>query len=195
MCSSDLFAMTGSAYPHAIWHRISGLDFGAGPGHPFVYLKLTQIPNTGAWLLYHEYAAEQRLMADHAKAMKDSPFWAPNEWIFSDWSAQERIELRSMGIRCRPAQKDVLMGIDYVRSLLRGFPPAEVPMLYVWHECQFVIGEFGLYRWPTHPDGRIDRSGKPLKVHDHSMDALRYALYSFKHKPRQKYRMKRARGI
>ncbi len=195
MTPERLFSMSGVAYPHAIWQRVSGLDFGAGPGHPFVYLKLAQIPNTGAWLLFHEYAAEQRLMSDHAKAIKSSPFWAPNEWIFSDWSAQERIELQHMRIRCRPATKDVLMGIDYVRSLFRGFPPAEVPMLYIWHECSFVIGEFGLYRWPSHPDGRIDRSGKPLKVNDHSMDALRYALYSFKHKPSRKYRVRRMRGI
>ena len=134
-------------------------------------------------------------MADHAKAIKASPFWSPSEWIFADWSAQERIELKHMGIRCRLAQKDVLMGIDYVQSLFRGFPPAEVPMLYIWHECRFVIEQLGLYRWPTHPDGKINKSGKPLKVDDDGPDALRYSLFSFKHKPHAKYRVKRVRGI
>jgi hypothetical protein len=189
-----LFQMTGVGSPSAYWPRISGLDFGSSPGHPFVYLKLAQLPNN-AWLIFYEYVAEQRLMQDHAKAIKASPFWTRSELCYSDHASQERLELKNKGIRTKPAQKDVLTGLDYVGSLLRGFPPAEEPQLYVWHECSFVIKEFAMYCWPTRPDGVPDRSGKPLKRYDHSMDAIRYALFSFRSRPMRKYRTRKVAGI
>lgn len=189
-----LWELTRFSAPQITWPRISGIDFGSSPGHPFVYVKLCQLPN-GVWLIFHEYVAEQKLLHDHASRIKGSPFWMPNEYCYSDWAGQERIELKNLRVRTRRANKEVSTGIDYVASLLRGFPPREVPMLYVWHECKFVISEFGKYRWPITPDGRPDRTGKPMKRDDHSMDAVRYALYTHKKAPGQKYRTTYIEGI
>src|SRR5436190_1616397 len=183
----QLYEMTGHREVSRFWQKASAIDFGSAPGHPFVYLGGAQLPN-GAWLIFKEYVAEQKLLRDHATAIRSSMHWNGSEQIYSDWDAQDRLELAELGIRTRPAKKEVLTGIDYVGSLLKGFPPKEEPMLYVWEECDITIEEFGDYQWPTRPDGQPDRSGNTLKVNDHCVDSARYLLYSHKTGHRAKYR-------
>jgi len=198
MTPPKLHTLCGFACPELSWHRISGLDFGSSPGHPFVYLKFAQIPNHGAWLLFYEYVAEQKLIKDHATAIKQSPGYLSSEVIYADWDAQDRLELKSHGVRTRAARKgrgSVNMGLDFINSLLRGFPPKEEPMLYVWHECIYTIAEWGKYSWPIRADGRPDRSGNPEKEHDHTSDATRMCLFSDKYKSRRVYRGRRLAGI
>ena len=193
MTPEKLAKITGRSRIPGTWTRVSGVDFGASPGHPFVYAKLGQIPSTGAWVLFFEYVAEQRLMRDHADAIKRSPYWTPNDMIFADTAGkQERMELKNKGIRTKDAVKEVQMGIDFIRMQLAGFPPLFEPMLYVWHECTFAIDEFNAYSWPTRPDGKPDKTGRPLQQDDHVMDAIRYALYSRQHRRHSGYRMRRA---
>lgn len=191
MTPDRLLKMTGHSSPSRFWNRISGLDFGAAPGHPFVYAKLCQFP-TGEWMLFYEYVAEQRLLRDHASTIRNSPFYSSSEIIFADWDCQDRNELKALGVYTKQAKKDVLPGIDYVSSLLSGLPPKEEPLLYVWHECEFALMEFGTYHWPIRPDGKPDRTGNPSKEEDHVMDAVRYALYSNKTGSRPKYRSYKA---
>lgn len=196
MTPTKLFSMFGLAYPSREWRRTHGIDFGASPGHPFAYIKICQLPSGRGWLIYHEYVADQKLMKDHARSIKGTPHWSPNDHNYADTAGkQERIELKKRGIRTKDAIKDVKMGIDHVKELLSGYPPTMEPRLWVWHECEFVLKEFGLYSWPTRPDGKPDKSGVPKKEHDHSMDAIRYALYSLLNKPRRRYRARRMSGI
>jgi hypothetical protein len=182
-----LEALTGLRYPSKYWYRIAGLDFGSAPGHPFVYLKLTQFPS-GQWMIMHEYVGEQRLLKDHASSIRSSPFYMPGEIIYRDWDAQEGLELKQYGVRTRPAVKEVKPGIDYVGTLLAGMPPREDPVLYVWYDCYYTIFEFGAYSWNIKPDGSPDMQGNPKKDNDHCMDALRYALFSHRHSSGPKYR-------
>jgi hypothetical protein len=198
MTPEKLYKMCRFSTPQASWHRISGLDFGSSPGHPFVYLSLCRIPNVNAWMVFYEYVAEQRLIRDHAASIRKNSFYMPGEGIFADWDAQDRLELRALGIHTRPAVKGhgtVEMGIDHVSQLLRGFPPKEEPLLYVWHECMYTIKEFGKYQWQIRADGKPDRNGNPEKENDHAMDALRYALYSYKKVGGQKYFGRNVSGI
>ena len=165
MTPKRLESMTGFAYPQLSWQRISGIDFGSSPGHPFVYVKLTRLPNGGPWLIFYEYHAEQKLLRDHAKSIKNSPYWHRGEAIFADHDSQDRLELASHGVATRPAIKganSVNVGIDQVATLLSGLPPKEEPMLYVWHECTYTIFEFGVYSWPIRADGKPDRDRKSV---------------------------------
>jgi len=192
MTPEKLKKITGHSKVQGSWSRVNGIDFGASPGHPFVFVKFAQIPNTGAWILFYEYVQEQRLMRDHAAAIKASPFWSPNEETYADTAGkQERMELASRGIRTREAIKDVAMGIDHIRSMLAGFPPLFDPILYVWHECTVAIEEFNTYAWPTRADGKPDKSGRPIQANDHVMDSARYAQFSRLHKRVGGYRMRR----
>ena len=93
------------------------------------------------------------------------------------------MELVEYGIKTKRATKgagSVRIGIDYIGSLLSGFPPKEEPMLYVWHECNYTIKEWGRYSWPIRSDGEPDKTGNPEKKNDHTSDATRMALYSWK---------------
>lgn len=190
----ELHVLTGHYEPSPTWNRICGIDFGSGPEHPFVYLKLAQMPN-GAWLLFHEYYQAQRLMRDHAKEIKKSPYYRRHDPIYSDHAGQERLELKHEGIYVKLAdKKERLAGIDYVASLITGFPPEFRPQLYIWHECQKTIEEFSLYRWITGADGKPCREDV-VKVNDHCMDALRYALVTHKKHGAQRYRAWRMDGI
>ncbi|MEM3040405.1 MAG: hypothetical protein QXG97_00075 [Nitrososphaerota archaeon] len=194
MTPDRLLAMTGLSSPSELWYRVCGLDFGHAPGHPFVFLKFCQLPN-GAWLQMYEYVAEQRLLKDHAEAIKSSPFFSRSDIIYADRDAQDVAELRALGISTRPAVKNVLVGIDYIKTLLSGFPPSEEPMLYVWYTCKHTIEEYGRYQWPIYADGRVDRTGLPMKVHDHCMDATRYALFSHKHAFSNRYSARTIVGV
>ena len=173
-----LYELTGSYVIDPTWQRVSGIDFGASPGHPFAYVKLAQVP-TGEWIIFHDYKEEQRLLRDHARAIKESPFYKPNELAYSDWARQERLELQHHGVRTRKADKDVMSGIDYVRELLSGYPPHFKPQLYVMAHCKDTIEEFGMYQFRVGQDGKPIRE-EPLKIWDHLMDSVRYALYTYK---------------
>lgn len=185
MTSEMLYKMTGERKPHPYWQVVSGLDFGFSPGHPTVYTKFCQLP-TGPWLMFYCYSAEQRLLRDHAQAIKNSPFWKYSEAIYADWDAQDRTELKELGIRLQLANKDVEMGIDHIRHLLRGTPPLETPNLYFWvsdvDDFKPVTGaleELGKYAYPVGVDGR-PVSTKPIKMYDNAADSTRYALYTWK---------------
>lgn len=177
----DFFRMTGRHEPSWEWPMISAIDFGSSPGHPFVYSKYVQLPG-GAWVVWWEYVAEQRLLRDHARSIMACPLYSPSELCFADWDAQDRLELAKLGIRTRRAVKgagSVGVGIDYISGLLAGFPPREEPRLYFMDNCRHHIREYGIYQWPTHADGKADKSGRPLQVNDHTCDCDRYGLYSY----------------
>lgn len=196
MTPGRLGKMFGVNYPLPDWYRIAGLDFGASPGHPFVYLKLCFLPN-GAWLVFFEYFREQALLRDHADVIKGSPYYLPGEFIYADWDRQDRMELRALGVRTRPAEKSVIVGLDFVKTLLSGTPFGDEinTQLYVWYECIELITQLGMYSWPMLPGGRIDRSGLPVKQHDDGPDALRYALFSHRRKTGRSYRGRKMTGI
>lgn len=192
---ATLRALAGVEKPLTSWFRIGAIDFGSSPGHPFVYLKIFQIPNVHAWLIYYEYVQEQRLLRDHAQKIKTSPFYLPGELIFADHDAQDRLELAAHGVHTKPAIKDVVVGLDYVGALLQGYPPYFRPALYVWYECQHTIREFNTYSWPVLAGGKIDRTGLPEKKNDHCMDGARYALLSYRDKRAEGYKAHKVTGV
>lgn len=163
----QLRRMTGFEFPQRDWVITSAIDFGSSPGHPFAYIKLARLPSNGAWLIFYEYLMEQDLLRNHAKAIKSSPLYRPGENPFADHDAQDRLELAEYGVRTRPAIKDVDTGIDYVKSLLSGFPPTFTPALYVWYQCVNTIKEFNTYQRKLMADGTIHPTGGVLKENDH----------------------------
>lgn len=191
----QLRRMTGSAYPQPHWTIVSGIDFGSSPGHPFAYVKICQLPSNGAWLLFYEYQKEQDLLRNHAEQIKGSPLFRPGETIYADHDAQDRLELLNYGVHTLPAYKDVETGIDYLRSLLNGYPPHFTPSFYVWHTCKTTIREFGSYQRKLMADGTVDPSGRVQKTNDHNLDAARYAIMTGRGLTRSKYRSYSMPGI
>jgi len=94
------------------------------------------------------------------------------EWLIIDPSAASlRVELADQGVvNAFPANNEVLYGIQTVASVL------DNGRLIVTDRCKGLIGEMSEYAW----DAKATEKGedKPMKINDHSVDALRYAVTS-----------------
>ena len=92
------------------------------------------------------------------------------QWIIIDPSAASlQTQLIVDGVsNIENAENDVTYGIRKVASLL------SQKMLLISSLCHGLIGEISGYSWD--PDAQLKGMDKPLKVADHSCDALRYAV-------------------
>ena len=79
-------------------------------------------------------------------------------------------ELRKRKYKVLKARNDVLDGIRLVATLLN------LKKLFFCDSCENTIAEFQSYIWD---DKAADRGeDKPVKQHDHAMDAVRYFVYT-----------------
>lgn len=83
-------------------------------------------------------------------------------------------ELKSRGLRIKEANNDVLDGIRYTGSMLNDDKIRFSP------ECKNTIQEFSAYIWDKKAADRGE--DKPVKDHDHAMDAVRYFCYTITRK-------------
>ena len=93
--------------------------------------------------------------------------------IYIDPSAEAfQLELRRQGLHVVHAKNDVIGGIQEVSSaLFKG-------TLTILENCTNTIREMEGYVWDS--KAAIKGYDEPLKVNDHSVDALRYAIFSHK---------------
>lgn len=101
------------------------------------------------------------------------------EAVVIDPSAASFIALlKERGYRIKKARNDVLDGIRYVATLLN------LEKILFSAKCENTIKEFSSYVW----DAKASEKGedKPLKQHDHAMDACRYFCYTIIYKPQAK---------
>lgn len=156
------------------WKRIRGIDFGFN--NAFCCLWLAK-DNDGRYWVYDEHYASHQLNDHHAKQIlsrtweSESPFYGNT---YSDHDAQQRAEFAKLGIHTTPALKDVRSGIDILAShmVIQG---NDEPKLFIFENCTNLIREIMGYKWATGTDKRSPRD-EPMKVNDHSVDALRYAI-------------------
>lgn len=97
------------------------------------------------------------------------------QWIFVDPSAASFMtQMWSEGAsNVTPAVNDVLDGIRSVGVALGS------GLLRIHRSCEGLLGELPSYAWDEKAAERGE--DKPMKVDDHSADALRYALHSTAH--------------
>ena len=100
------------------------------------------------------------------------PTWRSPEWIYLDPSAKSlRLQLFEDGLmNVAPAHNAVVPGIRLIQSLLH------TRQLLVSDACEKLIEFLPGYSWDS--DATKRGEDKPLKVNDHEVDALRYAVYS-----------------
>lgn len=101
------------------------------------------------------------------------------EAVIIDPSAASFIALlRKRKIRVRKARNDVLDGIRFVGTELN------LGKIMFLKKCKNTIKEFGSYIW----DAKACERGedKPIKQHDHAMDAVRYFCFTIIYKPNAK---------
>jgi phage terminase large subunit len=107
----------------------------------------------------------------------------------ADHDAGDRLTLRESGIYTIPAKKAVKHGIERVGDRLRVNPVDGRPRLFVLRDSLVsrdddlaerkipvcTEQEFTSYVWHKGADGKATKE-EPVKLNDHGMDALRYAV-------------------
>lgn len=88
--------------------------------------------------------------------------------IYPDPAEPDRIkELALSGIECENVSKDIKGGISYVQQLIKE------KKLFVFKSCENFLDEINSYHYPEN-----NLTDVPVKLNDHLLDCLRYALYS-----------------
>jgi phage terminase large subunit len=142
---------------------VYGLDFGFND--PNVLVKCMFEGNR----VYIEELLYEPKLTGQELAIKVAAIVQDKHPIYCDTARPEIIaELRNRGLLARDANKAVREGIDMVKSMEIFI---ELNSLNVWKE-------YRLYSWKTSRDGRI--IDERIDLNDHSMDAIRYAIYSHK---------------
>lgn len=89
--------------------------------------------------------------------------------IFCDNAEPKTIEeIYRYGYNVKPADKDVWAGIQKIKSM----------PLYITKKSENLIAEIKNYKWKTDKDGIIKPTEEPVKINDHALDALRYAVFT-----------------
>lgn len=181
------------------WRRWRAVDFGYQ--NPFVCLWACEVgagapAPEGSLVIYREVYHTRRRVAELAAQIARLSAGERIIATYADHDAAARAELHAHGVYTAPADKDLLTGLQTVRAWLGD--AGQPPRLYFFRSALVerdprlttdpVTGgrryapactadEFSFYRWPRSEDGRPVHE-RPVKVHDHGMDALRYLLNS-----------------
>jgi PBSX family phage terminase large subunit len=93
--------------------------------------------------------------------------------VYVDPSAAAfKLELRKRGLTIVDADNDVLNGITFMCSEM------QKGNLFICEECENLIREVESYVWD--PKASLKGEDAPLKKDDHSLDSLRYAVFTHK---------------
>ena len=127
--------------------------------------------------IYDEYYEAEKLISDHAYALKSNKFYNRASFIadpsikkaerdggsvFDTWNNDHSIWWQD-------ANNDVRQGIDRVNELLKA------KKIIVSKRCVNLIEEIGKYKWKQLKVGEEKNEyEEPVKKDDHAMDALRY---------------------
>lgn len=150
--------------------RYVSIDYGTQ--NPTVFLLWERATN-GYWYCTREYyynGREKGLQKTDIEYANDLIEWLAGtkiEFVIVDPSAASFIaQLKKINMYVKKANNDVANGIRVVSTLLVGMK------IYFDRSCENTIKEFGSYIW----DKKASEKGedKPIKEHDHAMDATRY---------------------
>lgn len=162
-------------------HYVS-CDYGTQNATVFL---LWESGSEGKWYCIDEYyysgRDESSQKTDNAYADDLEAFIGETkiEAVIVDPSAASFIaELRKRGFKVIKARNDVLDGIRYTGTLLN------TGKIFFCKKCKNTIKEFGSYIWDSKAGERGE--DKPIKQHDHAMDAVRYFCYTIIYKPKAK---------
>ena len=132
---------------------------------------------TGKWICIKEYyysgrdEDSQKTDGEYADDLKEFLGDTKPKLIIIDPSAASFIaELKKRGYKIRKARNDVLDGIRFVATLLNQ------EKIAFSEDCTNTILEFSSYIWDKKASDRGE--DKPIKTHDHAMDAVRYFCYT-----------------
>ena len=156
------------------WTLYRGIDFGFT--NPFVCLWIAKDKDE-RYYVYREYYKAQTGIQEHISTIKSLSADEQYLTTYADpEDAEARSDMHKAGILTISANKDVARGIETVQSKLKVKGDGK-PSLYVFSTCTNTCREFATYHYPS---GKSERSPAdvPVSKDDHTLDALRYILYT-----------------
>lgn len=160
------------------WKRFLTIDFGFV--HPFVCQWWAVSPDDTMYM-YKEIFYTERTVRQHSEKIteecaKDEPAGVIPLAI-CDHDAEDRATLRENGIKTKPAEKSVTLGIENTKfrltegkiKFMRGSLVETDSRLEEAGLPTCTVEELGGYKWDT-------RKEQPVKLHDDGMDAARYGV-------------------
>lgn len=166
-------------------------DFGIQNATVFLYWR--KIKGKNSWVCIDEYyysgreehkqksvkelieglkALCVRNTAEPYKELHEVEYENPKIVIIDPSASALIVEARKNGFKCKEADNDVVNGIADVQKMLNE------ERLFFSGKCKHLIEEFGMYVWDEKASERGE--DKPVKDHDHCLDALRYHVYTLK---------------
>lgn len=141
-----------------------GQDFGFAVPAATVRCELYEGAIYAEELIYQSHLTNPQLMEYY-----QSVSMSKTVDIFADNAEPKTIEeICNYGYNCKPADKDVWAGIQKVKSM----------PLYITKNSVNLLKEIKSYKWKTNKEGEVLATEEPVKVNDHAMDALRYAIFT-----------------
>lgn len=162
------------------WGVDDGYTFGHGPGHadyhPRVILFIQNNALGGLSVIDELCVTGETYGETFEKALAEErfPYRRPNLTWIDGSAATFRAEFDARGLSTANGTHEVVEGVKAVRELVLGADG--VRRLLVNPRCENLIYEMALYR----SDARArSKTGEPvpMKLNDHSADALRYVVY------------------
>lgn len=163
--------------PGAATYYVVGVDYGTTNPCVFALIGFNESLKPSRWLERIWYfdsqkAGYQMTDADYAAAFQKFIAGYPVRSIYIDPSAASfKLELDRADVKnVFEAKNEVLDGIRHHATML------STGDFRVCRNCRPAVEEYGQYAWDTKAAERGEE--RPIKKHDHCMDAIRYALYS-----------------
>lgn len=149
--------------------QIYGLDFGFNHPTSLCEVALKDEDVYAKQRIYESYLTN----ADLIKRMNDLGI-NKKTYMFADAAEPQRIEeIKKAGYNIHPADKDVLKGIDSLKTR----------KLYVTKDSADAQKELRSYSWKVDKEGKV--MDEPVKIRDDFVDSLRYAVHSYFGRPKK----------
>lgn len=150
--------------------RIMGVDWGyRNPAAIWVgYLKDDE------WWTVDEWKMPERTTAEIIQVIQNKIAEHKITRVYPDPAEPDRIEeCKRAGVHVMEANKDIEGGVSHIQNLIKE------KRFKVARNCIKFQEEINTYQYPEGQDGKPDKEA-PEKMNDHLMDAMRYAIYSYK---------------
>ncbi len=148
---------------------IAGIDWGfTNPAA----IAVIGIDYDNTFYLIDEYYKSEKTTAEIIVKLKEFDNKYHIRMYYPDPAEPDRLEeMKRAGLYPREVNKDIRLGIDKVRELIRK------NQFKVFNTCKYALDEFSIYHYPEGP------KEEPIKEDDHLMDAIRYAIYGYQPQP------------
>ena len=142
--------------------------------NPMVFL-VVGVDRDGRFFVLEEFYKRRiqvEYLAEHILSVKKK--YSLLSEVYADPAEPQYIDkLRKLGIRAKPSNNSVIVGINRVNNLISS------KSLFVSDTCVNLINEFHTYRYKDDKDD-MNTSEEPVKTDDHALDALRYCCATHK---------------